>query len=179
MPGESDAAAVEVRRACAADAETMADVWLRSRRAALPRVRQVHSDGEVRTWIREVVVPHEESWVAVGGAGRLVVGMLVLEGDWVDQLYLDPDWRGRGIGDRLLGLAKQRRPGGLQLWTFQCNAPARRFYERHRFAAVERTDGARNEEREPDVRYAWRPETARRRSPAAGEPDRSSSKSRA
>ncbi len=46
---------------------------------------------------------------------------------------------------------------GLQLWTFQVNGPAQSFYERHGCRAVERTDGATNEEREPDVRYAWRP----------------------
>jgi hypothetical protein len=35
-----------------------------------------------------------------------------------------------------------------------------RFYQRHGFVPVERTDGAGNEEREPDVRYQWRPVTA-------------------
>ena len=44
---------------------------------------------------------------------------------------------------------------GLQLWTFQRNAVARHFYERHGFRAAELTDGARNEEVEPDVRYVW------------------------
>ncbi|WP_217170415.1 hypothetical protein [Streptomyces sp. AC512_CC834] len=29
---------------------------------------------------------------------------------------------------------------------------------RHGFTAVEWSDGARNEEREPDVRYVWRPQ---------------------
>ncbi|GHD97675.1 hypothetical protein GCM10010339_00960 [Streptomyces alanosinicus] len=53
--------------------------------------------------------------------------------------------------------AKERSPGGLSLWTFQVNKPAHRFYERHGFTAVESTDGSGNEEREPDVRYVWRP----------------------
>jgi hypothetical protein len=43
------------------------------------------------------------------------------------------------------------------LWTFQTNTGARRFYERHGFVAVDETDGSANEERAPDVRYAWRP----------------------
>jgi len=51
--------------------------------------------------------------------------------------------------------AQARRPAGLELWTFQVNDGARRFYERHGFRAVEVTDGAGNEERQPDVRYAW------------------------
>jgi ribosomal protein S18 acetylase RimI-like enzyme len=68
---------------------------------------------------------------------------------------VDPDWRGRGIGDRFVRLAKERRPGGLSLWTFQVNKPAQRFYERHGFTEVDRTDGSGNEEHEPDIRYAW------------------------
>jgi GNAT superfamily N-acetyltransferase len=81
----------------------------------------------------------------------------VLGDEELDQLYVDPPWRGHGIGDRLVELAKQRRATGLELWTFQVNAPARRFYERHGFVEAERTDGTRNEEREPDVRYVWHP----------------------
>ncbi|CAM5520328.1 hypothetical protein STENM327S_03280 [Streptomyces tendae] len=70
---------------------------------------------------------------------------------------LAPERRGRGLGDRFVALAKERRAGGLSLWTFQVNAPARRFYERHGFTPVQWTDGERNEEREPDVRYVWQP----------------------
>jgi ribosomal protein S18 acetylase RimI-like enzyme len=45
----------------------------------------------------------------------------------------------------------------LGLYAFQVNEPACRFYERHGFEVVDRNDGSRNEEREPDIRYAWRP----------------------
>jgi hypothetical protein len=43
----------------------------------------------------------------------------------------------------------------LQLWTFQRNSRARGFYEARGFNLIERTDGARNEEREPDALYLW------------------------
>ena len=145
----------EIRRAVAADAPGVADVWLRSFAAALPTVFRAHTDDEVRDWFREVVIPGQETWVAVAD-GR-PVGVMVLGDGFLDQLYLDPDWRGRGLGDRFVALAKQRRPAGLDLWTFQVNEPAHRFYERHGFVAVERTDGQGNEEGEPDVRYVWRP----------------------
>jgi len=144
-----------LRRATVTDADAVADVWLRSYAVALPTVRRAHSDDEVRGWIRNVVVPRYETWLAVAEVG--VVGMMALRNDWMDQLYLEPQWRGRSIGDRLVELAKRRRPAGLQLWTFQVNSPARRFYERHGFIAVEHTDGTGNEEREPDIRYRWQP----------------------
>lgn len=146
-----------LRRAEPADADAAADVWLRSFAAALPTVRRAHDDAAVRGWFAAVVVPQYETWLAVAADGA-VVGLLALDGGELEQLYLDPDWRGRGVGDRFVALAKRRRPDGLALWTFQVNAPARRFYERHGFTEVQRTDGHRNEEREPDVRYTWRPQ---------------------
>lgn len=142
-----------LRRADASDAVDIADVWLRSFAAALPTVRRAHSDQEVRDWFSRVVVRRYETWVAVVD-GR-VVGLLVLNDAELEQLYLDPSWRGQGLGDRFVALAKQLRPGGLALWTFQVNGPAQRFYERHGFTVVARTDGADNEEREPDIRYVW------------------------
>lgn len=144
-----------IRRATDADAPAVAEVWLRSFATALPTVRRAHTDDQVRDWIRHVVVPGQETWVAT--VDDSVVAMMVLDGDELDQLYLDPPWQGRGIGSGLLATAKQLRPSGLTLWTFQVNAPARRFYTRHGFVPGARTDGRRNEEREPDIQYVWRP----------------------
>jgi GNAT superfamily N-acetyltransferase len=152
----SGAEGVVLRRARAADARAAADVWLRSFAAALPTVVRPRSDTEVRAYFRHVVVERYETWLAEEADGA-VAGVMVLEGPELSQLYLAPERRGRGIGDRFVALAKERRADGLSLWTFQVNAPARRFYERHGFTPVEWTDGGRNEEREPDVRYVWRP----------------------
>ncbi|MGW5368089.1 GNAT family N-acetyltransferase [Streptomyces sp. NPDC004009] len=149
---------VVLRRATAADAAAAADVWLRSFAAALPTVVRPRTDDDVRDYFRDVVVPLRETWVAdAAEGGRGIVGVMVLDGTSLSQLYLDPGWRGRGVGDRFVALAKERSPQGLTLWTFQVNKPAHRFYERHGFVAAEHTDGSGNEEREPDVRYKWRP----------------------
>ncbi|PKR46034.1 GNAT family N-acetyltransferase [Streptomyces sp. EAG2] len=146
--------AVLLRRALPADAPALAEVWLCSFAAALPTVRRAHGDEAVRGWFAHLVTGCE-TWGAFDG--EHAVGLLVLDGDELDQLYLAPGRCGQGLGDRLVTLAKERRPAGLALWTFQVNTPARRFYERHGFTETERTDGTRNEEREPDVRYVWTP----------------------
>jgi len=95
-------------------------------------------------------------WLAESEEGELL-GILVLDDDWVDQLYVDPSWTGCGVGARLLGTAKRERPCGLRLWTFVSNRRAQRFYERNEFVEVERTDGNNNEEGAPDIQYAWSP----------------------
>ncbi len=142
-----------VRRVLAVDAAAVSDVWLRSRHASFPAIPlPVHSDDDVREWFATVVLPEREAWVVdVGGD---VVAMLVLEGDWLDQLYVDPDWTGTRSRYALLDVAKEQRPAGLDLWAFQSNTGARRFYERHGFTAVAMTEGD-NEEGAPDVRYRW------------------------
>jgi GNAT superfamily N-acetyltransferase len=73
------------------------------------------------------VLVHEK--VLVVELNELVVGFKALEGDHVDHLYIAPLLQGRGIGDKLLAMAKELRPSGLTLWTFQRKARARRFYE--------------------------------------------------
>ena len=68
-----------------------------------------------------------------------------------------PDAQSRGAGTALLERVKAERPDGFELWVFQRNDGALRFYERHGLRLVERTDGSGNEEREPDARYEWVP----------------------
>jgi GNAT superfamily N-acetyltransferase len=144
-----------LRRGTVGDADSIADVWLRSRAASVPAIpRPVHDDLHVRAWFAEVVLPDREVWVAEAPGGA-IVGLLVLNDAWLDQLYVDPDWVNQGIGSRLMNIGMERRPEGLDLWTFQTNHGARRFYERHGFTPIEVTDGD-NEESAPDVRYQWR-----------------------
>lgn len=145
-----------LRRAEAADAATVADVFLDSFHAtyAFPLA---HTDDEVRSWIRERLIPDHETWVAVADDEPRIVAFMALMPGHIEQLYVAQDRLGTGIGRQLVELGKERSPGGLSLWTFQANDRARRFYERNGFEAVEFTDGADNEERQPDVRYVWSP----------------------
>ncbi|MEV4512252.1 GNAT family N-acetyltransferase [Dactylosporangium sp. NPDC049525] len=143
------------RRAVIEDAGAVADVLILSRRAAGDAIPAgVHSDAEVREWIRTVVIPQREVWLMEDADSR-PLGVLVLDEDWVDQLYVAPACTGMGLGSRLIELAKSRRPAGLQLWTFVTNTAAQRFYLRHGFTVAETTDGSGNEEKAPDIRFVW------------------------
>ncbi len=101
-----------------------------------------------------VVLAQQEVWIAA--AGDAVAGFMALTDGWVEQLYIDPaSWR-TGAGSALLQHAKECRPAGFQLWTFQRNAMARQFYRKHGLAELRTTDGYDNEEKEPDVLLGWK-----------------------
>ena len=139
-----------------ADTVAAAQLYLLARRAAVPAIPPlVHADDDVRRWFHTVVVPELQTWLAESD-GQLV-GVLVLDGDELDQLYVHPSWLGRGVGGQLVRLAQRERPDGLNLWTFESNRRAHVFYERHGFQIVGRTDGSDNEEGCPDIRYSWKP----------------------
>jgi len=145
---------LRLRRGTDRDSIAVSALYLRARKAATATIPMtVHTDDEVLCWIAEQVVPHTELWVAEDDGGALV-GLLVLDEDWLEQLYVEPTLTGRGIGSELVGLAKRARPKGLRLWTFESNLGAQRFYESHGFRPTERTAGD-NEEGAPDILYVW------------------------
>ena len=150
---------LDFRAATPGDADSVAEVYLRSRKELVACAPLVHSDEDVREWIRQHLIPAGRSTVAV--VDDLVVGLMAVskspDCSWIDQLYLLPAWVGRGIGTRLLELARGGLPSPIRLYTFQCNQPARIFYERRGFKAIALGDGSRNEERCPDVLYEWTP----------------------
>ena len=119
---------------------------------ALPWLAGLHTPEQDRWFFRERVFATCEVWGAFDGA--VMVGMLAFREDWIDQLYVLPEAQGRGVGTELLQVA-QNAFDRLQLWTFQRNARARRFYQARGFALVRETDGAANEEKEPDALYLW------------------------
>ena len=154
----SDAQKIVIRRPdprrFAAEADTVTALFIEARRAALPKLKVVRSNDETYEWMREVVFPRRS--IRIAELEGTIVGFAARDGAWLEHLYVKVGWNGRGIGHRLLETiineAKLVTPV-LRLHTFQCNAGARRFYERHGFAAVAFGDGSSNEEGEPDIRY--------------------------
>ncbi|SCB28383.1 Ribosomal protein S18 acetylase RimI [Rhizobium lusitanum] len=143
---------VSLRKLDLADMPAAAAVHRASFDERLPTLSGLHTTEEDVGFWSAVVFKDCQIWGAEEG-GRLV-GVIAFLEDWIDQLYVLPEAQGHGIGSRLLDVAKSAYPV-LSLWTFQRNAPARRFYEKHGFFVVDESDGAGNEEKEPDVLYKW------------------------
>lgn len=146
------------------DLDAVAAMWHASKRAAFSyvAVQQAHTLDDDRAYLRDALAVESAIWVAESDGA--VVGFMAIKGmpavasdlPLVDQLFVAVDRQRRGIGDTLLGLAKQFAPSGLRLFTFQRNAPARDFYEQRGFVAV-RFGVSAAPENEPDVEYHWRP----------------------
>jgi GNAT superfamily N-acetyltransferase len=140
------------RKATIEDADPIAMVFSTSYRLLtfLPAVR---SDEERRRFIENVILRTCDVSVAEDETG--IVSFLALNGQVVRLFYTRPDRIGRGAGSLLLEAAKNSGVEALELWCFQANERARRFYEARGFRAIGFTDGADNEEKTPDVRYRW------------------------
>ncbi len=131
----------------------IASIHADARRTAMPYLPELHSDRETEDWVRDIVLPQQDVWLAM--MHDEIAGYIAIDGTCIDALYVRPGCQGHGVGSVLLQHAQDRSAGELELWTFQRNVAARQFYEDRGFIAVESTDGVGNEEREPDVRYEW------------------------
>lgn len=140
------------------DLSAVCGVWHRSGKAAYPYLPlwQSLTIEKAREIFPEAIAARCRIWV--GTKGDRVVAFLAMDGSVIDKMYVDPDEWGNGWGTRLLALAKQIFPGGLQLHTHQQNTAARRFYENHGFRAVG-FGVSPPPETAPDVEYRWRRKT--------------------
>ncbi|MFL6154481.1 MAG: GNAT family N-acetyltransferase [Marmoricola sp.] len=148
----TEASDVLIRPGTEADLPEIAELFIATRRSAVPQMPPVVSDDDaIRAWFAD----HrgtKEYWVADDGD---IVGFAMLDGAWLNSLYIGPQRQGSGIGSMLLDLVKAQRPDGFGLWVFASNTSARGFYHRHGLVELEHTDGSANRERSPDVRMVW------------------------
>lgn len=142
----------KIRWAEAGDAGVITHVMTAARDAVLPHLRTPYSRDQVENWMRNSVLKNCRVWVVEVHAE--IVGFMALAGEELEHLYIHPNFWSKGMGSRLLNMAKEQSPK-LRLYTFQRNAKARRFYESHGFKLISLGDGSGNEEREPDARYEW------------------------
>jgi GNAT superfamily N-acetyltransferase len=144
---------IEIVQASALDVPEIAKVFKTSFVTMLPYLPILHTAEEDLVYFSEEVFPKNQVFVA--RADSKVVGFIAFDSAWVNHLYLLPAQTGQGIGLRLLNMAKNESEK-LQLWVFQKNEIARKFYSRNGFEIVKLTDGADNEEKEPDVLMEWK-----------------------
>ncbi len=138
------------------DASAVVGVWHRSGRdryTFLP-TWQAFTLEQAYVAFAEAIAPFCLMWV--GAHDDRIVAYLAMKGSYIDRLYVDPQEQGKGWGGRMIEHAKALHPAGLELHTHQENWGARRFYERHGFAAF-RFGVSPAPESAPDVEYHWRP----------------------
>jgi GNAT superfamily N-acetyltransferase len=141
-----------LRHATDQDGDEIAEVYCASFRL-LTFLPMLHTIESYRWYVANVMLKQYAVMVAEDDTG--IVSFLACRDEEMGQFYTRPDRIGRGAGTQLIEAAKSSGVAALELWCFQANLRARRFYEARGFRAIRFTDGADNEERMPDVRYRW------------------------
>lgn len=142
---------MKIKRATEDDTTQIVDIFQQARESALPYLPILHTNEEDLAYFGAAV---EKTTVYVMKDEDRLVAFCAFRTDWVDHLYVLPVYARRGIGCALIEKAKAAHPR-LQLWVFQRNEDAAAFYKAMGFTLVKLTDGADNEEREPDALYQW------------------------
>ena len=110
------------------------------------RVLEAFADRQESKWT--------EVWIAAGGSE--VIGVMCLEERFVDQLFVEPGWQGKGVGKALMAQAEVSFPDGFELDVFTANTAALGFYE-HLGLRIVKEFSSPNDDR-PKYRLAWRPD---------------------
>ena len=142
----------DCRSATIGDAAAIASVFSPSFRL-LTFLPMLHTEEEDRRFIENVILAECE--VRVAKTDGAIISFLARRDEEIRLLHTHPAYLGMGAGTRLVEAAKASGVAALELWCFQANTGARRFYEARGFCPVRFTIGENNEEKMPDVRYRW------------------------
>lgn len=100
-----------VRRASDADRPRALEIW-RSAVDATHGFLSADHRCEIDQMVRDHFVPTAEIWLAVDGDDH-AAGWLVMDGDMIDALFVDPSVHGQGIGTLLVNHAETLARGPL------------------------------------------------------------------
>lgn len=128
-------------------------MWRDSKEKALGQ-KDIHDFADHLNFLKTVLIEENQVFLAIDEDADKSVGLLAVDGEHLNQLYIHTDYQGKGIGTRLLKLAKSLSNGKLQLYTFEVNKRAQKFYEKYDFKIIGR--GSENEENLPDILYEWK-----------------------
>ena len=137
------------------DFDEVTILWRIAREKSLPEFQRAkgHFFYEDQDYFRNHILKDNRLWVAE--ADRHVVAFMAMRADFIDQLYVHPEYQKQGIGKALLNLARQLSPQHVWLYTLQINIHACAFYEKNGFVP-EKFGNSPPPESEPDVEYHWR-----------------------
>jgi GNAT superfamily N-acetyltransferase len=93
----------------------------------------------------------EQFWVPE--ANGVVVGLLSLKPNYIEKLFIAPEWQGHGIGSALIRKAKSLYRHRIELDCFQENRLACGLYEAHGFRPYGWV--THDEPAIPQVLYRW------------------------
>ena len=136
------------------DFDPVTILWRRAREKAFPdfQRRKGHTFEEDQVYFRDVILINNDVWVMEMDGQP--VAFMAIAGDFIDQLYVHPDYQRIGLGESLLAHARTLSPEHLWLYTLQINTNGRAFYEKNGFRIV-KLGISPPPESEPDVEYHW------------------------
>jgi ribosomal protein S18 acetylase RimI-like enzyme len=144
-----------IRKYRADDFDAVTVLWRISREKSLPDFQREkgYFFYQDREYFQNHVLIENEIWVA--DVDNYPVAFIAMNDEFVDQLYIHPNYWRQGIGNALLNFAREQSPEHVWLYTLQVNVNARAFYEKNGFVA-EKFGVSPPPESAPDVEYHWR-----------------------
>ena len=137
------------------DFDAVTILWRVAREKAMPDFQRTkgHFFYEDQAYFQNHILKDDKVWVVE--FENMPVAFMAIKEEFIDQLYVHPDFWRRGIGKLLLSFAQASSPEHLWLYTLQINVSARAFYEKNDFVP-EKLGISPPPENEPDVEYHWR-----------------------
>ena len=129
---------LNVRRAEPGDRGALLDLWERSARATHHFLTSMDVDDLRPLVAKELADAGIDWWVAAFDDGELA-GFLGYTPGVIDGLFVDPAYRGLGVGTLFIAHAQLLAGGALRVDVNEQNAAARGFYESLGFTVVGRS----------------------------------------
>lgn len=144
---------ITIRSHRSSDLDTIVALWYRTWHQTFPHLQHPHSYAAWEERFREDLAVNGLIWIAEVENKMVGFVIVIVDRQWIDQLFVDVDYQSQGIGAVLLNQAKAICPKKLTLSTLQENTRARSFYERHGFKPGKTSINPFNQQ--PNIEYCW------------------------
>jgi putative acetyltransferase len=132
----------KIRKASIDDVSRIAEILVFSKRK---NYRHIFND-DIGSFVDLQVYPLAKEYVEkpelLNGVfvydDKFIKGVITIDGSFIEELYVEPYFEGKGIGGQLIEFAKAKFNCN-QLWVLDENGRAKSFYERHGFHETKET----------------------------------------